>query len=192
MKLLFVQLSDMHCQVSNGEMVRKLEKAVTAINTLGKVDGTVLIFSGDLTNENTRKEFSVGRKMIGKFLCDLGNTLNCGMIHTIIVPGNHDMYLPDGCRNGAEIETWKLEDHMEEELKRLSNFYYYSRTKQCFVDDKLCDVKILTFGKTKVQFCMLNSAPFSTRKREDKQLHYFFQNVKHLNNICKVFKCQCT
>lgn len=173
MKLLFVQLSDMHCQVSNEKMFRKLEKAVAAINTLGKVDGAVLIFSGDLTDKNTRKEFSVGRKMIGKFLSDLGNALNCGMIHSVIVPGNHDMYLPDGCRNGAEIETWNLEDHIEDELSRLSNFFSYSQTKQCFIEDKLCDVRMLTFGKVKVQLCMLNSAPFSTRKREDKQLHYF-------------------
>ena len=36
MKLLFIQLSDMHCQVSNDTMVKKLEKAVAAINTLGK------------------------------------------------------------------------------------------------------------------------------------------------------------
>ena len=187
MKLLFIQLSDMHCQVSNDKMVKKLEKAVAAINALGKVDGAVLIFSGDLTDKNTHKEFSVGRKMIGKFLSDLGKTLDCGMIHTLIVPGNHDMFLPDGCRNGAEIETWNLEDHMEDELKRLTNFFGYSQTKHCFVDDKLCDVKLLTFGKTKVQFCMLNSAPFSTRKREDKQLHYFPAYVaEKLNRVSDV------
>ena len=82
MKLLFVQLSDMHCSSSDGYLTRKIDKSIDAIKTLGKVDKAVLIFSGDLTNEAFPNEFKAGKHLLGKFLTKLSNALNCGFIHT--------------------------------------------------------------------------------------------------------------
>lgn len=177
MKLLFVQLSDMHCKSTDKELTQKLVKAVNAIKMLGKIDHAVLIFSGDLTDANTENEYKTGQHLIDKFISDLSNALDCGVIHTEIVPGNHDMDLPEGCRDAAIIETWNEDEHLEEELNRLGRFFDYAKTKHCFVNDKLCDVSILELGNTKVQICKLNSSPFSTRKPDDKQFHYFPSSV---------------
>lgn len=177
MKVLFVQLSDMHCKTIDKSSTQKLEKAVAALKTLGKIDHAVLVFSGDLTDTNSNKEYQIGRKMLGKFLRDLGEALDCGFIRTEIVPGNHDMDLPEDCRNAATIETWKKEDHLEEELDRQDRFFQYANSKHCFINDKLCDVSVLNFGSSKIQVCKLNSSPFSTRTPDDKQFHYFPSSV---------------
>ena len=63
MKLLLVQLSDMHCFDSDNYLSGKIDKAIKAITTLGKVDDAVLIFSGDLTDKANPNQFRVGRKV---------------------------------------------------------------------------------------------------------------------------------
>ena len=177
MKLLFVQLSDIHCKAGDERLTLKLEKAVSAIRALGKADHAVLIFSGDLTDTDADKEYKAGRHLLEKFVSDLAKALDCGFIHTEIVPGNHDMYLPENCRSAADILTWKREEHLEEELHRLDRFFEYAKTQHCFENDKLCDVSFLTLGSSVIQICKLNSALFSTRMPDDKLLHYFPQSV---------------
>lgn len=172
MKLLFVQLSDMHCHKSDRYLTEKLYKAVSAIRTLGKMDGAVLVFSGDLCDTADSDEFYTGRYLLGTFLSQLSKSLNCGFIHTKIVPGNHDMILPEGSRGAEEIKTWNKDEHLSEELDRLEKFFAYSNSKRCFNTDKICDVNTFIVGGVKLQFCLLNSAPYSTRDPEDKQFHY--------------------
>lgn len=64
MKLLFVQLSDIHCKAGDERLTLKLEKAVSAIRALGKADHAVLIFSGDLTDTDADKEYKAGRHLL--------------------------------------------------------------------------------------------------------------------------------
>lgn len=173
MKIMVVQLSDMHCKATDGNMTLKIEKVVSAIKTLGKVDGALLIFSGDLTNSGSRKEMTTASQLIGKLLHKMSESLDCGFIHSKIIPGNHDMNLPDGSRTATEIEKWNKEEHLQDELDRMKPFFYYSKRKRCFCRDSLCDVEIISFGDVKIQVCLLNSAPFSTRTPEDKQFHFF-------------------
>ena len=172
MRLLIVQLSDMHCCGSDHCLTEKLEKVTSAIRAHGKVDGVVLVVSGDLSNTAGQNEFKTVRQLLGRFLWNLSETLSCGFIHTKIVPGNHDMVLPVGSRGAKEIEAWNKEEHLSEELDRLKSFFTYSASKQCFVKDKICDVNTITVGDVKLQVCLLNSAPYSTRDPEDKQFHY--------------------
>lgn len=103
-----------------------------------------------------------------KVLQGMGYTLN-EIVDVVGAAGSETFDFQDSISQ----KVISLEAKKAEELKRLSNLFGYSQTKQCFTEDKLCDVRMLTLGRTKVQLCMLNSAPFSTRKREDKQLHYF-------------------
>ena len=53
MKILFLQISDMHCKAADAMCTLKIDKAVDAINTLPTVDKAVLVFSGDLTDTNS-------------------------------------------------------------------------------------------------------------------------------------------
>lgn len=177
MKVLFIQLSDMHCHAKDYFNTKKIDMVVPAIKTLGNIDGAILVFSGDLADHASKREFTAGRRLLGKLLSDLSDSLNCGFITTAIVPGNHDLLLPEGCRGASQIESWDKEEHLPDELQRLDGFFDYSKTKQCFVSATMCDVKNIEICGTSIQLCLLNSAPFSTREPEDKQLHYFPAHV---------------
>ena len=173
MKIMIVQLSDMHCKVNDGNMSLKIKKVANAIRTLGKVDRSLLVFSGDLTNSGSSEEMAVAKVLIGTLLNKMSESLDCGFIYSKIIPGNHDMSLPDTSRTAADIEKWNKEEHLQDELDRMTHFFDYSKKKHCFVKDSLCDVDIVNFGDLKMQVCLLNSAPFSTRTPEDKQFHFF-------------------
>ena len=172
MKILLVQLSDMHCTSEDGRLTLKIEKAVDALKTIGKVDGALLVFSGDLAATGVDAEYKVARKLIGKFLHGMSDALNCGFIYSKFVPGNHDISLPDGCRTAEEIATWNKKDHLNDELKQMKPFLRYAVQKHCFQKDSIIDKEIISFGDMRIQVCLLNSAPFSTRKPTDKELHY--------------------
>lgn len=178
MKILFIQISDMHCKASDASCVFKVDRAIDAIKALPATDKAVLIFSGDLVDTDSQEEYRVGKQMLGHFLGQLSDALDCGFIPTYIVPGNHDMYLPADCRDAVTIESWNLQEHLEDELARMKRFFAYSKTKKCFEKDGLCDVNIVNFGDIKVQVCKLNSAPFSTRKPDDKQFHFFPARIR--------------
>ena len=176
MRILFVQISDTHCK-SGEANYNKIDKAVTALKSLGPVESAVLIFSGDLTDTASKNEFKAGRRVLGRLLNKLGELVN-SWIPSLIVPGNHDMYLPDESRGIDEIMNWhdnKCQDqHLGEELCRLGTFFEYAHRKKCFTeDDGLCQIQMLHLNGVKIQVCLLNSAPFSTKRPDDKQAHYF-------------------
>lgn len=173
MKILFLQISDLHCTDSSDTHSQKIEKAITALNSKVYYDKVVLILSGDLVDSASKNEFRAARKVISSFISALKREKDCGFIEIKVVPGNHDMYLPEDSRNGATIESWKNQDeHLDEENERLKNFFEYANSNHCFEKGKLYDSQVRLIGGIKVQFCLLNSAIFSTRKREDKQYHY--------------------
>lgn len=172
MKLLLVQLSDMHCRVSDERLTEKIDRAVDALGTLAPIDKVVLIFSGDLTNDGSKRQLETGKRMVGHFLSGLSNKLDCGFIKTLIVPGNHDMVLPADARSAKEINQWDKDEHLGEELTRLASFFDYAKTKNCFVTEKVLDTITVSYDELNVQFSLINSAPYSTREKEDKELHY--------------------
>lgn len=173
MKCLFIQLSDMHCSSSADEYTQKIDQAVAAIKSKGPFDSIILIFSGDLTNQADKNEFKAAKKVIGRFVSQIASTVQNVFIPIMIVPGNHDMFLPEDSRTAAVIEKWNKDEHLQSETDRLNDFFMYSRSKNCFRGHKLYDIKILDVGGVNMQFCLLNSAPYSTRKPDDKQFHYF-------------------
>lgn len=173
MRILLVQLSDMHCKNTDSGLLQKIRKAADALKPLGKIDGAALVFSGDLADTGNKNEYSVGRQMLGTFVSCMSNIFNCGTIPTLIVPGNHDMILPDDCRNINDILSWNKIEHLEEELDRSNNFYRYSKSKGCFRSNRLCDVRTIPVGPAIIQFNLLNSAPFSTREKDNKEVHFF-------------------
>lgn len=173
MKILFIQISDMHCRISDTSRFLKIDKAVDAIRTLPKADKVVLVFSGDLVDTNSTDEYKVGEQMLDHLIEQLSSTLHCGFTPIYIVPGNHDMDLPEGCRDAATIEKWNLQEHLSEELNRMDRFFSYAASKNCFKSNKICDASIEKIGDVSIQVCRLNSAPYSTREPDDKQFHFF-------------------
>lgn len=185
MNILLIQLSDMHCKVTDQKLTQKIDKAVDVLSTFTPVDHAILIFSGDLTDTASGEEFKVSRSMIGRFLDKLSKRLNCGYINTLIVPGNHDMVLPEGSRKACDIAQWNKNDRLDEELQKLQSFFVYAKSKRCFESDKLVDVKTISIDNFKIQFSLINSAPYSTREKEDKQIHYLPPYVgEKISQLC--------
>ena len=172
MRMLIIQLSDLHCKSSANKYSLKIDKAISAIQSLGHFDNVFLVISGDLVDSAHENEFKAAKQVIARFLSLLGKSLECGRVPTLIVPGNHDMLLPKNSRGAAIIEQWKKEEHLDDELKQLSSFFSYARMNGCFRHDEVCNVRCFEMGNTSLQVCLLNSAPFSTLNPEDKQFHY--------------------
>lgn len=173
MRILIVQLSDMHCRDNTPNHSVKIPKIADALKTIGPFDGAAFLFTGDLTDTASKNEFSVGRKILANAISALGDVLQCGTIPLLIVPGNHDMVLPNDARDANEILSWEKADHLDDELKNLNSFFDYANSQNCFKSSQLCDVRTLNICGVKIQVSLLNSAPFSTRKEDDKQLHTF-------------------
>ena len=98
MKILFLQISDIHCGEKNDIYESKIDAAINALDTIKNIDKLVFIFSGDLTAEAESNQFKTGRKIIGSFLRKLSNKFSVGFIETLIVPGNHDMVINENDR----------------------------------------------------------------------------------------------
>ena len=49
----------------------------------------------------------------------ISTKLSVLFVPMLVVPGNHDMKLPDGCRGAEDIIGWNVEDHVVEETDRL-------------------------------------------------------------------------
>lgn len=173
MKVLLLHLSDLHCEEGSKDFTEKIDKISDALRQVGKFDKILFIFSGDLANTANKNEYKTARFLMGKLIGGLSrNYKHCGWVEMFIVPGNHDLELPEGCRDATEILSWNKNNYLESELNRMKEFFKYANSKQCFRSDQICDIRELKVENLLFQICMLNSAPFSTRQYDDKELHY--------------------
>lgn len=185
MKLLILQLSDIHCTDRKIPQSERLDRIAPAIRTLGSFDKVSLVFTGDLSFSGKCNQIKCGKHFIGYVISSLANTFNCGFIDTIIVPGNHDIQIPSEGHSFNEISKWNKDTRITSELMLMNPFFEYAASKCCFKNNKLVDFKTLLLQDKKIQFTLLNSAPFSTLSTDDKELHYFpdsvFEEIKSHN-----------
>ena len=176
MRLIIIQISDMHCKSSANQYTKKIRKAADALEKLGKFDGVLFVFNGDLVNSASVNEFKAANAVINSFLRNFSEKLGNKYIPLIIVPGNHDIKIPPDEHRIDEILAWQKnnqeEEHLEQEIENMAGFFEYAHQRGCFIDNNFYDNKILDFSGIKVQTCCLNSAPFSTRRPDDKEAHY--------------------
>lgn len=172
MKILFLQISDIHCKAGDQNLRQKILKIAPALKEIDHFDKIVFIFSGDLADKANENEYKVARLLIGELITTLSESFNCGFINTLIVPGNHDIKLSDGCRTCNDILKFNKAEKIESEIKLMDNFFKYSTSKKCFLKNKIVDVHNVEFDNKKFRICLLNSAPFSTKSPDDKELHF--------------------
>lgn len=193
MKILFLHLSDIHC---NDKKIINDEKTSALISTLNlynnAIDKVIIICSGDLTNTGNKNEFKLIRTFFGKILSEIGKKYNM-YINLFVVPGNHDLYYKDGLLpKTSEINNYlkseRVDDYFEAYKEKLTNFYFYAKSKNCFINNKWIDNVYLDitneYGKTiKLQLNLINTAPFSTSKEDNKESHYLPES--ELDKLCK-------
>lgn len=177
MKLLILQLSDVHCNDENIEHNDRIEKIGQALRTIDNIDKVVLCFSGDLSASGSIKEINTGRSFISKVLNAMSKSLKCGHIDTYIVPGNHDISIPERGHNSADILSWDKSEKIESELDKMKPFFEYAHSMGCFVNNGLIDDITIDLDDKTLQLTLLNSAPFSTRLNDNKELHFFPSNI---------------
>ena len=173
MKLLFLHLSDIHCH-DNESNREKLEAIVEAMNYYDP-DEIIAVCSGDLSFSGQENEFKAFRRFWGALLSKLGQKID-KLIPSLLVPGNHDLQYENGLPSAEDISALLSENNETKnyynELDKLSNFYSYSGSKGCFREERAVDVIFKTFGDITIQFNLINTAPFSTSKSDNKESHY--------------------
>ncbi len=174
MKILFIHLSDIHADTISELINIKTDKLTDAIKASGNIDECFLIISGDLAYSGNSNEYRTAKRFIGKVLEEIGRYFD-KFIKVFVVPGNHDMILKDNDRDFDEIQGYYnegIEKYHELELDRFKEFISYAQTKNCFLRNNAYDIKYYENGGVKIQFTLLNTAPFSTLVHNDKELHY--------------------
>lgn len=178
MKIAIIHLSDFHIQENCRICSAKLNALVSALSVLGNVDHYVIAFSGDLAASGKINEYRTARTIFPRIFSGIRKRgKNVGFIPLLMVPGNHDLTLPNPARDRQFIQehydNGTIEDILPTELKYLDNFYTYSDCKGQGIVDRVFAHKVYAFGTYKIQFNLVNSAPFSTLVPDDKELHFF-------------------
>lgn len=187
MKLLFLHLSDIHChyKVNNN---KKLDAIVESMNYYNP-DEVIAVCSGDLSFSGQENEFKAFRHFWGTLLSKLGKKFDKHIL-SLLVPGNHDIFYENGLPSSDDIKEMLSENNETvnyyNELDKLFNFYSYSRSKGCFAKEKAVDIIFKNFGGTTIQFNLINTAPFSTSKSDNKESHYLPEDeIQKLNKSSK-------
>jgi len=197
MKLLILHISDTHITEGMSISEKKVQKMISAINSARDFSECIIIFSGDLTKAGKVNEFKVVERFLGKIVKGIVEEVGEKNIPLLVVPGNHDLDLSVLTRDGKIIQGYynakNIENYVSLELKSLSNFFEYSKKNDCFKYNSYVDSKVIDFGNYKIQVNLLNTALFSTKVPDDKELHYFPQNeIDHLDKKSDNINCVIT
>lgn len=98
------------------------------------MDHYVIAFSGDLAASGKINEYRTARTIFPRIFSGIRKRgKNVGFIPLLMVPGNHDLTLPNPARDRQFIQehydNGTIEDILPTELKYLDNFYTYSDCK---------------------------------------------------------------
>lgn len=184
MKIAIIHLSDFHIKTSDIFKLQKIDGISSALNTIGKVDDYIIVFSGDLAFSGNPNEYKKSRVIFGKLISEIKEKNDNNYVNLFMVPGNHDLYLPKNARNRNSIQKYYdegiIEQLIPEEETYLNNFYLYSRNNGSLPNDIILNKTTYQFKDYKIQFNLINTALFSTLEPNDKELHYFPNEKMHL------------
>ena len=173
MRILFLHISDLHINDKTLLSESKISGIANALRKYSDIDRLFIICTGDLANRGNSEEYVFVRMFFGKLTAAIKRVLGNQYIYLYIVPGNHDIVIDDDYNPSKnDINSEKL----SVELKKMSNYFSYlsenkavsNRTKKEFdiASDKV------NVGDFSISINQINSAPFSTLKHNDKELHY--------------------
>lgn len=180
MRIAVLHLSDFHVCDGAQFLQQKINGVLDSLNVLGDIDDYIVVFSGDLSNSGQVNEFKQSRGLIGKLIHGIKQKNNNRFVDFFMVPGNHDMCIPQDARTREYIQEHydneTIEELIPEERLYLSNYYSHAYANgidpyEIFFNRKYCE-----FEGYKIQFNLINTALFSTLEPNDKELHYFPNN----------------
>lgn len=179
MKILFLQLSDIHIEKRKDEYDINIEKIIDAINMLGSIDECVIVISGDITKNGKENEFKIAEDMLGNLINKLkSKKFKEKHINVLTVPGNHDLQLNDKDRTFDDItksfKNKNIDTFFYKDVSLLKNFYKFAKRNKCFCDNKIVSHNNIIIGNQKINFALINTAIFSLlgSANEDMGIHY--------------------
>ena len=91
-KVLLVQLSDIHIKTAEDAVLQRSSKIVDAVKNLEpEVQAVVCILSGDLTYSGSEDQFLFALDFVTQFKTEMEKHLPAGCsVSFVAVPGNHD------------------------------------------------------------------------------------------------------
>jgi len=179
MKILIIQLSDMHFENTKQTHSINIDRMIEAIRSRQVADECIIVLSGDMAAKGRKVDYNYVKGFISALLRALNRTeYKNKKIHILLVPGNHDINFSDlditisniidAYQNGTVNELEKMYiDSMEE-------FFQYAAGQACFTDDKVISKKVIEYGEKKLGFVLYNTAPLSLLggNSEDMGNHY--------------------
>lgn len=183
MKILFLHLSDAHIRENTEHEEIGVESITNSLTQMGEFDECVIVFSGDVVQSGEAEQYKNANLFIEKLIGQIKNKyLPNKDVKVMVAPGNHDNLVADpsrGLQNIAEYYKQRETDRrFYDDLAQLENFYKFASKYNCYENDRIVDVKLLTFGSFTLRVNLINSAPFSLLGGEnaDKGLHYLPKN----------------
>ncbi|GAB3335117.1 hypothetical protein GCM10027299_43850 [Larkinella ripae] len=173
MKVLFIQLSDIHFRENNNPVLTKSEKLFEAIanNTLG-VDKVFLILTGDIAFSGTEGEYKIAYNFFYDLVLKL-EIYSTLPVDTIMIPGNHDCdfrnknnsreaLIKSIQTNGVDIVDNSIIDILTAPQKDF--FYFQNRLSvkdNCTLESKIVNIYKFKLNDKEICINCINSAYIS-------------------------------
>lgn len=200
MKILLLHLSDIHIKDSGFCEDKYIKSIVSTLTEVPKFEQVILLFSGDVAFSGKSEQYEHAKHFLGKIIKNIKDKYldDAKRIHTIIVPGNHDIDFNGQNRNRSEIASvWKensLQSYIDSDINKMSKFFEFANYNGCFKSKSLVDNIILEYGHYSIQFNLINSASLSILNDingdNEQGLHYLppmdFEKLHKLGtaNVC--------
>lgn len=200
MKILILQLSDLHIKNSTYSDDVIVNPIISALQEIPSFDRAIIVISGDIAFSGKKEEYGHANHFIGKIISRIKSTYfeQDQKIDTIIVPGNHDIDFNGKNRDRSVISNARnkgfTDKIIEEDLDEMKNFFDFAKYNRSFSNNKKVDKIIFDYDGYKLQFNLINSAPLSvindSNGDNDQALHYISpSDVDKLNcadgsNVC--------
>ena len=187
MPKLIIQLSDIHLTQNDSKNVSDLDvsKLFEFMNEklYKELDDVFILFTGDLTYNGYKNEFTLFNNFIEKINSYFVTKLSiCPKIITI--PGNHDININNREVNFDDLINFekngnidKLNELALNEIKKMR--HYFEICGHSFGENRFISVE----KYDNLSFVMINSAPFSCKEKKDKEHHFIpkdaFENLNY-------------
>lgn len=183
MKLLLIQLSDMHFENTEQTHSIKIDKMISAIKANADAEECIIIISGDLAAKGKKTDYQFVKGFIIALLRALNeNGYKNRKIHILSVPGNHDIDYTSLDITIKDIikayDDGTIEELKSNYIESMKNYFLYATENECFNEDKIVSKKVLDYNGKRVGFVLLNTAPLSLLggNAEDMGNHYLSES----------------
>lgn len=180
MKIMFLHISDLHIQGCTKISITKIKKMVNSLNSFDEIDKIFVVCSGDLANAGNKKDYQSVDYFFRQLLRELKKRFS-NYIEFCIVPGNHDIKI-----NQENMIPETTLQNLYIEYEKMVDFFEFAEQNKKFITMTTAKKDVNSIvrnlgGEKKICINLINSAPFSSLKHDDKDNHYI--NPNNIVNI---------